>query len=165
MFKGIANIGKSSMGWFFGFKLHFTCDLQGNLTNLVITNANVDDRQPVPELLKGFFGKVFGDKGYISKELNEELSKQGITLITQSKKNMKSRFLPACLIDIVYSKKRSLIESVINIMKNKLQLCHTRHRSWKNFGVHLVSTLLGYQLLCKKPKINLANNITVPLMA
>ena len=132
---------------------------------MVITNANVDDRQPVPELLKGFFGKVFGDKGYISKELNEELSKQGITLITQSKKNMKSRFLPACLIDIVYSKKRSLIESVINIMKNKLQLCHTRHRSWKNFGVHLVSTLLGYQLLCKKPKINLANNITVPLMA
>ena len=155
VFKGIANIGKSSMGWFFGFKLHFTCDTQGNITNLVVTNANTDDRQPVVELTKGFFGKIFGDKGYISKELSETLAKFGITLITPSKKNMKSRLFPACLIDIIYSKKRSLIESVINILKNKLQLCHTR--SIANFMVHMASTLLGYQLLCKKPKLNLTN--------
>jgi len=154
VFEGLANMGKSSMGWFFGFKLHFTCDINGNLTNLVVTNANIDDRTPVLRLAKGFMGKLFGDKGYIDKKLSEQLSELGITLMTQSKKNMKARFLPANLIDIAYSKKRSLIESVINILKNKLQLCHTRHRSWKNFMVHIVATLLGYQLLCNKPKLN-----------
>jgi hypothetical protein len=154
VFEGMANIGKSSMGWFFGFKLHFTCDINGNLTNLVVTNANVDDRTPVLELSKGFIGKLFGDKGYVDKKLGEQLSQLGITLLTQTKKNMKARSLPAHLIDVIYSKKRSLIESVINIFKSKLQLCHTRHRSWKNFMVHIVATLLGYQLLCNKPKLN-----------
>ena len=147
-------MGKSSMGWFFGFKLHFTCDVNGNLTNLVVTNANVDDRTPVLQLAKGFIGKLFGDKWYIDKKLGDQLSALGVTLVTQSKKNMKSRFLPAHLIDVIYAKKRSLIESVINLLKNHLQLCHTRHRSWKNFMVHIAATLLGYQLLCNKPKLN-----------
>lgn len=157
VFDGSATIGKSSMGWFWGFKLHFTCDTQGNITNLAVSNANVDDRKPVIALTNGFKGKLFGDKGYIDSKLSEELANMGITLITPYKKNMKARFLPACLIDILYSKKRSLIESVINILKNQLQLCHTRHRSWKNFVVHIAATLLSYQLLSKKPKLNLDN--------
>ena len=158
VFEGLANMGKSSMGWFFGFKLHFTCDTQGNLTNMVVTNANVDDRDPVVKLAKGFMGKLFGDKGYIGDKLTKQLAELGITLLTQAKKNMKrARSIPAHLIDVIYSKKRSLIESVINILKNKLQLCHTRHRSWKNFMVHIAATLLGYQLLCNKPKLNMSD--------
>ena len=157
VFEGLANMGKSSMGWFFGFKLHFTCDINGYITNMVVTNANVDDRKPVLGLMKGFVGKLFGDKGYISKPLATTLSELGVKLLTTSKKNMKSKTLPAEIIDVVYSKKRSLIESVINILKNKLQLCHTRHRSVTNFMVHTVATILGYQLLCKKPKLNFDN--------
>ena len=158
VFEGLANMGKSSMGWFFGFKLHFTCDTLGNLTNMVVTNANVVDRGPVVKLAKGFMGKLFGDKGYISGKLTQELAEIGITLLTQAKKNMQiARSLPANLIDVIYGKKRSLIESVINILKNKLQLCHTRHRSWKNFMVHIAATLLGYQLLCNKPKLNMTD--------
>ena len=79
----------------------------------------------------------------------------GITLITPLKKNIKTRFIPINVFDIIMSKKRVLIESVFNILKNKLQLCHTRHRSIKNFCVHLLSVLIGYQLSSNKPSINL----------
>lgn len=157
LFSGIAKIGKSTMGWFFGFKLHITCDTSGNLTSMAFTSGNTDDRTPVLKLLKGFTGKIFADKGYISAKLSEQLQQLGIRLITTQKKNMKSRFMPVNFFDVILHKKRSIIESVINILKGKLQLCHTRHRSLYNFIVHIVSVLLGYQLLCNKPKIRLDN--------
>lgn len=109
------------------------------------------------KLVKGFIGKIFADKGYVDKKLSEQLGELGITLITTPKKNMKSRFLPVNLLDIILHKKRSIIESVLNIIKNKLQLCHTRHRSIFNFMVHIISVLVRYQLLCNKPKIKLAS--------
>lgn len=155
LFSGIAKIGKSSMGWFFGFKLHITCDTSGNLTSMAFTSGNTDDRTPVLKLIKGFTGKIFADKGYISTKLTNQLQQFGITLITTPKKNMKSRFIPANFFDVILHKKRAVIESVINILKGKLQLCHTRHRSLYNFVVHIVSVLVGYQLLCNKPKIKL----------
>lgn len=154
VFKGTAALGKSSIGWFFGFKLHIMCDLNGNLTSLTITKGNTDDRTPVLSLAKGFVGKLFADKGYISKKLTAQLNDLGIALVTGMKKNMQA--FPAHLIDVVLSKKRAVIESVFNILKNKLQMCHTRHRSTRNFIVHLLSVLVGYQLLENKPKINLA---------
>jgi hypothetical protein len=157
LFSGIANIGKSTMGWFFGFKLHITCDTSGNLTSMAFTKGNTDDRTPMLKLIKGFTGKMFADKGYISAKLAQQLQDLGITLITPPKKNMKSRFMPVNFFDVILHKKRSIIESVINILKGKLQLCHTRHRSIYNFVVHIVSVLVGYQLLCKKPKIRLEN--------
>jgi hypothetical protein len=115
--------------------------------------SNTDDRTPVLSLAKGFIGKLFAAKGYISNKLTEQLNELGITLITGVKKNMQA--FPAHLIDVVLSKKRAVIESVFNILKNKLQICHTRHRSTKNFIVHIFSVLVGYQLLENKPKINL----------
>ncbi len=153
VFEGIANIGKSTMGWFFGFKLHITCNTNGEITNMAFTKANVDDRVPVMKLMSGFNGKVFADKGYIGAKLSEQLHELGITLITTPKKNMKARFMPVNFMDIILHKKRSIIESVFNILKNKLQIYHTRHRSIFNFIAHIVSTLLGYQLLCRKPKV------------
>lgn len=157
IFSGIANIGKSTMGWFFGFKLHITCNTHGELTNMAFTTANTDDRKPVLKLIKGFTGKLFADKGYVSAKLSEQLQNIGITLITTPKKNMKSRFMPVNFMDIILHKKRSIIESIFNLLKNKLQLCHSRHRSIFNFIGHILSTLLGYQLLCNKPKIKLDN--------
>ena len=155
IFDGLATIGKSSMGWFFGFKLHITCNLNGELTSFNLTKGNVDDRKPVLQLMKGFAGKVFADKGYIGKKLSEQLQKIGVTLITNAKKNMKSLNLPANIIDVILHKKRSLIESVFNILKNKLQLVHTRHRSIPNFIGHLLSVLLSYQLADDKPSVHI----------
>lgn len=155
VFSGIAEIGKSTMGWFFGFKLHITCDISGNLTSMAYSKGNADDRSPVLKLMRGFKGKLFADKGYISKRLLEQLSNLGITLITTAKSNMKSKFIPANIFDVVMHKKRSIIESIFNILKNKLQLSHSRHRSIANFVVHIVSVITGYQLFGNKPKISL----------
>lgn len=155
VFESVAEIGKSTMGWFLGFKLHMIIDTRGNILSVNLTKGNVDDRIPVMKLIQGLSGKLFGDKGYIKKELSQELHDLGITLITPLKKNMKARFIPINIFDIVMSKKRVLIESVFNILKNKLQLCHTRHRSIKNFCVHILSVLVGYQLSTSKPHINL----------
>ena len=155
MFDDIANIGKSSMGWFFGFKLHITCNTNGELTSMAFTKASVDDRVPVLKLVSGFKGKIFADKGYISIKLAQQLDDMGITLITTPKKNMKARFMPANFVDIILHKKRSIIESIFNILKNKLNISHSRHRSIFNFIGHLLSTLIGYQFLCKKPKIKI----------
>lgn len=155
VFESIAEVGKSTMGWFLGFKLHIIIDTKGQITSLSFTKGNCDDRVPVMKLIKGLYGKLFGDKGYIKKELTEELHELGITLITPMKKNMKARLMPINVFDLIMSKKRILIESVFNILKNKLQLCHTRHRSIKNFCVHILSVLIGYQLSPTKPSINL----------
>lgn len=155
VFESYAEIGKSTMGWFLGFKLHMLIDTGGNILALNLTKGNVDDRVPVMKLIKGLSGKLFGDKGYIKTELSQELHELGITLITPLKKNMKRRFIPINIFDLIMSKKRVLIESVFNILKNKLQLCHTRHRSIKNFCVHILSVLVGYQLSPTKPSIDL----------
>ncbi len=155
VFSSIAEIGKSIMGWFLGFKLHIIIDTKGQISSLSFTKGNCDDIIPVMKLIQGIKGKLFGDKGYIQKELTEELNNQGVTLITPMKKNMKARFLPVNMFDIIMSKKRVLVESVFNILKNKLQLYHTRHRSIKNFCVHMLSVLISYQLSPSKPSINL----------
>ena len=155
VFESFAEIGKSTMGWFLGFKLHMIIDAQGNILSVNLTKGNVDDRVPVMKLIQELSGKLFGDKGYIKKELTQELHDLGIILITPLKKNMKARFMPINIFDLIMSKKRILIESVFHILKNKLQLCHTRHRSIKNFCVHILSVLVGYQLSPSKPHINL----------
>lgn len=157
VFESFAEIGKSTMGWFLGFKLHMVIDTQGNILSVNLTKGNVDDRIPLMKLIQGLSGKLFGDKGYIKKELAQELHELGITLITPLKKNMKARFIPINIFNLIMSKKRILIESVFHILKNKLQLCHTRHRSIKNFCVHILSVLVGYQLFPNKPHINLDN--------
>lgn len=161
VFSGVAEIGKSTMGWFFGFKLHITCDTSGNLTGMSITKGNVDDRVPVVKLINGFKGKLFADKGYLSKTLAAQLADMGVTLITTARNNMKSRLMPAELFDVIMLKKRSIIESVFNLLKNRLQLCHTRHRSIANFVVYIISVITGYQLFANKPKITL-NNLICP---
>ena len=155
VFASVAEIGKSTMGWFLGFKLHTVIDTNGQILSLEFTKGNCDDRVPVIKLIKGITGKLFGDKGYIKQELTEELSKLGVTLITPLKKNMKKKLIPINIFDLIISKKRVLIESVFNILKNKLQICHTRHRSIKNFCVHMLSVLVSYQFAPNKPSINL----------
>lgn len=151
VFRGLATIGRSSYGWFMGFKLHLIINAKGQIIAVKITAGNVDDRSVVKEMTKSLSGKIFGDKGYISQDLFNQLFKRGLKIITGIKANMKNYLIS--LNDKILLRKRSVIESVFDILKNRMGLEHTRHRSSTNFLVHTISCLVAYQLRCNKPKI------------
>lgn len=153
VFKGLAQRGKTSMGWFYGFKLHAIINSQGELICLKLTPGNVDDRQPMPELCQGLFGQLFADKGYLSKELTETLAKQGIQLITPLRKNMKP--VPRTDFEKALLRRRALIETVFDELKNLCQIEHTRHRSVSNFLVNLMAGMIAYCLSDNKPTLAL----------
>jgi Transposase DDE domain len=153
VFRGAAKRGKTSVGWFYGFKVHLVINDVGELLGVMITAGNVDDRKPVPTMTKKVVGKLFGDRGYISQKLFEELYERGLQLITKLKKNMKNKLMP--MIDKLLLRKRALIETVNDQLKNICQLEHTRHRSKVNFLVNLLAALIAYTYQEKKPSLNL----------
>ena len=154
VFRKIAKRGKTSTGWFYGFKLHLVINDRGELLAFQVTPANTDDRAPVPKLARGLVGKLFGDKGYISKKLFETLMEQGLQLITRVRKNMKNQLMP--LEDKLLLRKRALIETVNDQLKNISQIEHTRHRSVANFMVNLISGLIAYTWQPQKPSLKWA---------
>lgn len=121
-----------------------------------LTAGNVDDRKPVPDLVKHLVGKLFGDRGYISQGLFEQLLEKGLQLVTRLRSNMKNKLMP--LIDKILLRKRSLIETVNDQLKNISQIEHTRHRSVWNFMVNILGALAAYALQPKKPSLNLTAN-------
>lgn len=153
VFKDIAKVGKSTMGWFYGFKLHFVINDKGEILSFTITQANVDDREPLRSegFLRGIFGKLFADKGYISKEIADILFVDGIHLITQLRNNMKNSLMT--ISDKILLRKRSVIETVNDELKNMCQVEHSRHRSFGNFITNLISGLIAYSFFQKKPSI------------
>ena len=154
VFDGLAARGKTSMGWFYGFKLHLIVNDQGELITFYLTPGNVDDRKPVPHMAKKLWGKLFGDKGYISQPLFDQLFEQGVQLITPIRKNMKNRLMP--LVDKVLVRKRAIVETINDQLKNISQVAHTRHRSVDNFLVNLITGLIAYTHQPKKPSLNLS---------
>ena len=155
VFDGIARRGKTSVGWFYGFKLHLAINDRGEILNVSLTPGNVDDRKPVRELLKDLQGKFVGDKGYISKDLASDLRAEGIILLTKFRNKMKNRLVEWS--DKLLMKKRALIESVIGQLKNVCHIEHTRHRSPTNFVVHLLAGLIAYCHLPNKPSVAIDN--------
>jgi hypothetical protein len=153
VFKDIARRGKTSVGWFYGFKVHLVINDRGELLGVMITPGNTDDRKPVPRLAKRLWGKLFGDRGYVSQPLFEQLWEHDVQLITKLKKNMKNKLLP--LLDKLLLRKRALIEAVNDQLKNICQLEHTRHRSVLNFLVNLLAALIAYTYREKKPSLDL----------
>jgi hypothetical protein len=152
--------GKTSMGWFYGFKLHLAVNDRGELLACSLTPGNVDDRAPVPGMVKRLRGKLIGDRGYISAPLTELLFEQGLHLITRLRKNMKNRLMN--LSDKFLVRKRAIIESIIDQLKNISQIEHSRHRSPTNFVVHLIAGLIAYSHQDKKPGLHLDER---PLLA
>ena len=152
-FKGIAQRGKCSMGWFFGFKLHLICNEKGELLNFMITPRDVDDRKPLEHkaIIEFLYGKLVGDKGYIGKELFQRLFVDGIQLITKLKSNMKGALMT--MSDRLLTRKRAIIETVNDELKNIAQVEHSRHRSFDNFMVNLLGALAAYCFFPKKPCI------------
>ncbi len=159
VFAGLAARGKTSVDWFFGFKLHVVINDRGELLNVMLTAGNVDDRQPLPTLLQRVVGKVFGDKGYLSAPLALQLWKtRRIRLITRLRRGMKGRLLP--LADRLLLRRRAIVESVIDQLKHISQIEHSRHRSPINFLVNVVSGLIAY---CHRPqKPSLALDLHLP---
>src|SRR5258705_1365355 len=154
VFAEFAALGKGFMGWFYGFKLHLVINDCGELLVCQITSANVDDRKPVPTLCKRLFGKLIADRGYVSQALFEQLLETfGVQLITKLRKNMKNRLLP--LMDKLLLRKRAIIESVVDQLKNISQIEHTRHRSPVNCFINIIAGLIAYCHQPKKPSLNL----------
>lgn len=151
VFEGIAKRGKNTMGWFFGFKLHIIVSDMGELLAFKLTPGNTNDREPLEEISEGILGKLFGDKGYISKVLFETLFAKGLQLITPLRANMKNKLMP--WIDQLLLRKRSIVETINDQLKNISQIEHTRHRSVWNFMVNLVAGLVAYTHQEKKPSI------------
>jgi len=141
------------MGWFFGFKLHAIINSKGELVRIKLTPGNTDDRKPLPGMCNGLFGLLFADKGYISKVLAEALKDMGVKLVTTLKKNMKPVALTA--FEKAVLKRRALIETVFDELKNLCQIEHTRHRSAANFVVNLMAGIVAYCLSDAKPSLPL----------
>ncbi len=151
VFKDLAGKGKTSTGWFFGFKLHFIFNSHGEIVRMHVTSGNVDDRSPVKQMLKDISCKLIGDKGYISKKLFTELFEQGTTLITKIRKNMKN--CPMDINDKMMLMKRPFIETIFSSIKSLNTLIHSRHRSPINAFCHLFAGLINYQLRTDKPSL------------
>lgn len=149
-FKKQAAWGKTT-GWFFGFKLHLVINHHAEIIAFRITSGNVDDRKPVPDMMKNKRGKAYADRGYIGKDLGVKLAKEGVVLITKAKKKMKN-----CLIslqDKYLLRRRAIIESVNNLLKNHHQVEHHRHRSPWNFLSNLLAGITAYCLNPNKPRL------------
>jgi transposase len=154
VFAGLAQRGKGSMGWFYGFKLHLIINERGEVLGLTLTPGNTDDRRPVVKLVRQLWGKLFGDRGYIGQELFEQLWTGGLQLITKLKRNMKNKWMP--VLDKLLLRKRALIECVNDQRKNISQIEHTRHRSAANGIINMLAAVAAYTFQPKKPALDLS---------
>lgn len=154
-FNDIAQRGKGTMGWFYGFKLHLVTNFKGEIVDAKLTTANVHDTKPVLELSKKLTGKLYADKGYISKKLSANLKDKGVDLITTVRRNMKAKAMS--LWDRAMLSRRFIIETINDQLKNISQIEHSRHRSPNGFMLNLLAGLVAYCLKDNKPTLNLTD--------
>ena len=159
VFKKLAAKGKSTTGWFFGFKLHLIVNEKGEISSFQLTKGNVSDITPVKTLTKNLWGKLFGDRGYIFSKLFEDLLKQNLQLITKIKNNMKNKLMDVC--DKILLRKRAIIETINDQLENISQIEHSRHRSPANFLVNLLSGLIAYCHQKKKPCLKVDKTVLI----
>jgi hypothetical protein len=141
--------------------LHLIVNGQGEILSFCITPGNVDDRKPVPDLVKSLTGRLFGGRGYISQKLTKLLASQDIKLMTTLKKNMKAQAIDA--FDQLLLRKRSIIETINDQLKNIFDLEHSRHRSLTNYLSNIMAGLVAYSYQEKKPALNLRELDLLPL--
>jgi len=150
VFEGLAARGKTSMGWFFGLKLHFVINHKGQIVALKITPGNT----VLDELTRHLAGKLYADKGYIGHQLFKTLGQRGLHLITGIRRNMKNYLMLGA--DRIMLRKRFVIETVLDTLKSEMGLEHSRHRSPVNAMVHILSCLVAYAFRPGKPSISLS---------
>ncbi|NRA71106.1 MAG: IS982 family transposase [Gammaproteobacteria bacterium] len=149
-FEGIAKLGKGTMGWFFGFKLHLIVNHLGE-----IVAAKVHDTQPVESMAFDLPDKLYADKGYISKALESNLLEKGVTLVTNVRKNMKVKVLS--IWDRAMLSRRFIIETINDQLKNISQIEHSRHRNINGLMLNIMGGLVAYSLKENKPKLNITD--------
>jgi hypothetical protein len=159
-FKGLAARGKTSMGWFFGFKLHLVFNHLNEIVALKLTPGNVHDGAPVEQLTRDLTGKLFGDKGYLGKKLAAALLKRGLALMTKVRKNMKA--LPLTLTDKLLLNARNMAETIIGHLKAFSSLNLPKHRAPINAFLHLLAALTAYQLNPIKPDVSFLPLLSLP---
>lgn len=145
VFKEVAKYGRTSVGWFFGLKIHLVVNNMGELIAFKITKGNVHDATAGKSLLSALEGLAFGDKGYIGKTLFDELLSKGLKLITRKRKNMKEK-LSITDYEKQLLNQRNLIETIFACLKHKYHVWHTRHRSIINAMTHLMAALAAYSI-------------------
>jgi len=143
VFEEISEYGKTSIGWFFGLKIHLVINNLGELIAFKITKGNVHDSTEAKSLLSSLKGLAFGDRGYIGKKIFDELMKNGLKLITRKRKNMKEK-LTLTEYEKQLLNQRNLIETIFDCLKHKYHIWHTRHRSMLNAMVNLMAALAAY---------------------
>jgi hypothetical protein len=148
-FTELAARGKTSMGWFFGLKLHLVFNDLNEIVALKLTPGNVSDTAPVPTLTKDLIGKLFGDQGYLGKKLAGELLHRGLTLFTRVRKNMKS--LPISMIDKMLLNGRNMAETMIGSSKGFSSLHLPKHHLPSNAFLPIMAAVVAYQLDPIKP--------------
>ena len=153
-FEGLAERGKCSMRWFFGFKLYLIINDKGEILNFMFTLGNVDDRELLKQgkLVESIKGRLCADKGYIGQALFENLFLNGIQLVTKVKSNMKNSLMS--IADKILFRKRALIETVNDELKNIAQIEHSRHCSFNKFIANSLSAITAYCSFEKKPAID-----------
>ncbi len=152
-FRGTAERGKSSTGWYYGFKRHLAINEKGEILGFYLTAANVDDRATADWVTQDLWGKLIGDRGYLSKDLFAKLMARGLKLITKLRSNMPNRLME--LEDKILLRKRAIIETVNDQLKNISNIEHSRHRSLWNYLSNVAAGLIAYTWKEKKPSLNL----------
>ena len=153
VFSNIAKSSKTSMGWFFGLKLHIVINERGELLSFVLSQANIVDNNAsvVGALTKNIVGKLFGDRGYISQKLTNNLREKGISLITRIKKGMKNQLMLRR--DKFLLRYRNIIESTFGILKQRMDLEHTRYRNPNSLISNVLISLAAYVFYPHKPAV------------
>lgn len=162
-FGGIAEQGKGTMGWFYGFKLHLVANFKGEIVDAKLTTGNVHDTKPVPDITKTLSGKLYADKGYISKKLSEKLKGEGVDLIITVRRNMKAKAI--ALWDRAMLSRRFIIETINDQLKNISQIEHSRHRSPNGFMLNILTGLVAYCLKENKPSLNITDIERNPMVS
>jgi hypothetical protein len=162
VFKEVAKHGKTIMGYFYGFKFHIIINHFGQLVDVFISAGNVADNNKVllRKITENFTGLLIGDKGYIT-SLKNELLEKGINLVTKTRKNMEQiKYTPRVE---YYKRHRGLIETTNDLVKNKANIQHTRHRNKINFEVNIWAALIAYTYNDKLPSIKTFMQVQKPL--
>ena len=150
VFADLAARGRTSIDWFFGFKLHPVFNHERQIVALKLTPGNVNDTRPVPNLTHDLIGKLFGDKGYVGKDLARRLLRRGLVLMTRVRRNMKR--LAVCFLDKALLNGRNIVETIIGYIKEFSSLRLPKHRSVFNAFTHIIATLVAYQINPLPPK-------------
>ncbi len=156
-FNGIARRGKGTMGWFYGFKFLLIVSYRGEIVAAKLTSGNVHDTKPVPELANGLTDKLYGDKGYLSKALEEKLFNKGVTMITNVRKNMKAKAMS--LWDRAMLSRGFIIETINDQLKNISHIERSRHSSINGFMLNLTGGLVAYCL-----KVHMLNDFLLVMV-